>query len=531
MKCKNCGQELTIDRDTGIGVCPDCGKKYKVSTVVKPKVCSDCHVNLVKNGAIWECPNCGKKVVYSTPKKKEAEVSKEEVKTQPDLDVQAPAETNAETTTKENEVETIPTDRAKVESVDDSNPSAQGTDEELDIDVVIPAEKQTDDETKTEDDDILDDDILDDDIIDNEKNDTITPEVESQEVSPDQKPEQKPEQMPEQTPEQRVDIEKECKEAQAKLQDIEKASQTQKEDDFVVVDEEISQDDIMVAKHSVLEEKTETKTKEKTLPELPKLYDYDGTEYNNNSTASSSPLPKAEAKPVQTLNSLENGSTGGLKNGLIDVSKNKGSKKIKRSGLPFAIIFGILIMLTSIGAYACTFLQSIESLSANKDLFVSLAKYISIAFYLFLAITFFGSLRGEFGDKKIGMFFSGLSGVALVVFLLLLTFVPDGSSFKEGLVDNANITTYGIYGCFVFSTFLTLVISCETESRKKVNSVAIASFVLAIVSTFVLALKMLPLEKLNMSIIQVALPYIDGLDKVILALSGVSILAVTGKSI
>ena len=518
MKCKNCGQELTIDRDTGIGVCPDCGKKYKVSTVVKPKVCSDCHVNLVKNGAIWECPNCGKKVVYSTPKKKEAEVNKEEVKTQPDLDVQVPAETTAETTTKENEVETIPTDGANVESVDDSKPSAQVNAEELDLDVVIPAEKQTDDETKTEDDDILDDDIL-----DNEKNDTITPEAERQEGSP--------EQTPEQTPEQRVDIEKECKEAQAKLQEIEKASQTQKEDDFVVVDEEISQDDIMVAKHSVLEEKAETKPKEKTLPELPKLYDYDGTEYNNNSTASSSPLPKAEAKPVQTLNSLENGSTGGLKNGLIDVSKKKSSKKIKRSGLPFAIILGILIMLTSIGAYACTFLQSIESLSANKDLFVSLAKYISIAFYLFLAITFFGSLRGEFGDKKIGMFFSGLSGVALVVFLLLLTFVPDGSSFKEGLVDNANIATYGIYGCFVFSTFLTLVISCETESRKKVNSVAIASFVLAIVSTFVLALKMLPLEKLNMSIIQVALPYIDGLDKVILALSGVSILAVTGKSI
>lgn len=519
MKCKNCGQELTIDRDTGIGVCPDCGKKYKVSTVVKPKVCSDCHVNLVKNGAIWECPNCGKKVVYSTPKKKEAEVNKEEVKTQPDSDVQAPAETTAETTTtKENEVETIPTDGAKVESVDDSKPSAQGTDEELDLDVVIPAEKQTDDETKTEDDDILDDDILDD-----EKNDTITPEVESQEFSP--------EQTIEQTPEQRVDIEKELREAQANLQEIEKASQTQKEDDFVVVDEEISQDDIMVAKHSVLEEKTETKPKEKTLPELPKLYDYDGTEYNSSSTASSSPLPKAEAKPVQTLNSLENGSTGGLKNGLIDVSKKKSSKKIKRSGLPFAIIFGILIMLTSIGAYACTFLQSIESLSANKDLFVSLAKYISIAFYLFLAITFFGSLRGEFGDKKIGMFFSALSGVALVVFLLLLTFVPDGSSFKEGLVDNANITTYGIYGCFVFSTFLTLVISCDTESRKKVNSVAIASFVLAIVSTFVLALKMLPLEKLNMSIIQVALPYIDGLDKVILAFSGISILAVTGKSI
>lgn len=515
MKCKNCGQELTIDRDTGIGVCPDCGKKYKVSTVVKPKVCSDCHVNLVKNGAIWECPNCGKKVVYSTPKKKEAEENKEEVKTQPDLDVQAPAETNAEiSTTNKNEVETIPTNEAKVESVDDSNKSDKVNAEEIDLDVVIPAEEPTDDETKTEDDDIIDDDIIDD-----EKSDTITPEVESQEISP------------EQTPEQTVDVERECKEAQAKLQEIEKASQTQKEDDFVVVDEEISQDDIMVAKHSVLEEKNETKPKEKTLPELPKLYDYDGTEYNNNSTTSSSSLPKAEAKPVQTLNSLENGATGGLKNGLIDVSKNKGSKKIKRSGLPFAIIFGILIMLTSIGAYACTFLQSLESLSANKDLFVSLSKYISIAFYLFLAITFFGSLRGEFGDKKIGMFFSGLSGVALVVFLLLLTFVPDGSSFKEGLVDNANIATYGIYGCFVFSTFLTLVISCDTESRKKVNSVAIASFVLAIVSTFVLALKMLPLEKLNMSIIQVALPYIDGLDKVILALSGISILAVTGKSI
>lgn len=515
MKCKNCGQELTIDRDTGIGVCPDCGKKYKVSTVVKPKVCSDCHVNLVKNGAIWECPKCGKKVVYSTPKKNEAEVNKEEVKTQTDLDVQMPAETP---TTNENEAETIPIDEAKVEAVDDSKPSDKVNAEEIDLDVVIPAEKQTDDETRTEDDDIIDDDIVDD-----EKNDTIIPEVESQEVSP--------EQTVEQTPEQTVDVERECKEAQANLQEIEKASQTQKEDDFVVVDEEISQDDIMVAKHSVLEEKTETKPKEKTLPELPKLYDYDGTEYSSNSTASSSPLPKAEAKPVQTLNSLENGSTGGLKNGLIDVSKNKGSKKIKRSGLPFAIILGILIMLTSIGAYACTFLQSIESLSANKDLFVSVAKYISIAFYLFLAITFFGSLRGEFGDKKIGMFFSGLSGVALVVFLVLLTFVPDGSSFKEGLVDNANITTYGIYGCFVFSTFLTLVISCDTEVRKKVNSVAIASFVLAIVSTFVLALKMLPLEKLNMSIIQVALPYIDGLDKVILACSGISILAVTGKSV
>lgn len=538
MKCKNCGQELTINRENGIGVCPDCGKMYKVSTVIKPKVCSVCSVNLVKNGDIWECPKCGKKFVFTASKKKEDEAKKQEVASTPDTATITPSVSSDEQPKQSETIPVLPDEKEETKPTD--QPQNQETDESAnkidatEFDLDQKAEEQNDQviTPESEDDDIIDDEI-------DETADNKTTETENV----DNKTENELPTLESKVPdsERTIDLETSVRESQDKLQGLENTQQIQNETEFIVIDEEIDFDepeekpaeknDFSVSKHSVIEEKNESKPQEKVVKELPKLYDYDGSEYSSNTTAKPlASLPKTEQKPVQTLESLTSAESGGLKNGVIDVSNGKGKKKGKSKGMPFAIAFGILIMLTSIGSYALTLLQAPISNEPTRNLFASISNYLAIAFYLFFAISYFGSLRDEFGDKRIAMFFSGLCGVAMVV-VLLLGFLPDGSSFKEKLVYNADITVYGIYGCYVFSSFITLVISCETEVRKKVTSVSIASFILAIVSLVVLALRMLPLEKMNMSIVQVALPFINGLDKVILACSVIPILTVTAKSI
>lgn len=502
MKCKNCGQELTIDRETGIGVCPDCGKKYKVSTVVRPKICSDCKIDLVKKDAIWECPQCGKKYVFSSKKSKSEDTPTVSKIVSDESDVIIPTVQPNDSPSNE---ETVTSSEVNDENVDEIPVVSTENKDTVTVDELVPTEESAESDTvgdsSTENvvpsEEIIDTDIINDEIIDDE-------------------------------PSEQSDVAEENAETEKSTETIQPNENTNDNDEIVEDDEaekieekaNPDHENFSVAKHSVLaDEEASAKT---IVPEIPKLYDSDGNEFTD-----------GEQIPVgNTVSNVDFRPTAlsGMVSGLDSMTKTKtDSTKGGRGGLVFAIVFGLLVTLVGVGIYICTLLQSFGSFEPKKEMLTNIATYLSIAFFVLFAVIGFTTLAKPIGRKKVGVAACGIFAIAMLA-VLLLAYLPEGSGTKEFLVKNNNIITYGIYGFLIFSTFLTMVISCDTDFRQKANSASIAAFVLSIFATLILALKMLPLEGLNMSILEVALPYIDNFDKVLLSFVSVSFLSVIAKS-
>ncbi len=242
------------------------------------------------------------------------------------------------------------------------------------------------------------------------------------------------------------------------------------------------------------------------LPE-PKLYDYDGKEY----IPSSSSKKDRKHHDVVTLSKMEN----------REIIAGKKSKV----GLFFAVLLGILITVSGIA----TFLSASQILSEIVEWFsLSTYTYTMIAFCTVFALICIAVAFKPIGAKRIGVLMSAFYGICMVAFIVFdnLIYIE---SIRVFLSVYGNILTYSIYGLLLLGAFIMMIINCKGEFHRKATSASIAFFVLSLLAILIFVIRMLPLDKYNLEVLESVLFYINGLDTILVMFGSYPLLSVLAK--
>lgn len=537
MKCKACGQELSIDKATGIGVCVGCNKKYKVSTIVKPKICSVCNVPLEQNGAIWECPTCGKKYVFSNNKNKptlrestQKSPNEEQKKTETDWkedllnesfgddDAILPQENNAQPQDSDESNQENKTDVEAESNLE--QPSDDTADTIIDDDVIL---SQTND--NIEDDAILDDahinENIDNDVI---LDDAPTNETVDNDVILDDAP------TNESIEENNIldnEIVDDKIETPASIDDKETSTTSSSidtiSDDIIVTEPEkaeVSADENVAPTNNfdvarVVEIDNQIKP---TVSEMPLLYDDDGSVFQNGNAQKNEVTVPNSNVGVRTLSQ-------------IAIPKNQTQAKAKNKSvgaITIAVILGIISTLAGIGCYVVSILQNLKVATEMNHLFATIQNVAALVFFAVFAVICFTASAKPIGAKKVGTILGGIFAVAMIARRLLTMFITSGVVF-DILAKNGNIITYCIYAVCIFASFLTMVITCKTDFHKKATMAGVIFFVFSLLSLLTVALRMLPLDNLNLSILEIIIPFTIELEILLLAFGAMGLLSVIAK--
>lgn len=524
MKCKACGQELSIDKATGIGVCVGCNKKYKVSTIVKPKICSVCNVPLEQNGAIWECPTCGKKYVFSNNKNKPT--LRESNQKSPNEEHQKP-----ETDWKEDLLnESFGDDDAILPQENNAQP--QDSDEsnqenKTDVEAESNLEQPSDDTADT----IIEDDVILEDShtnesIDNEDilDDAPTNETVDNDVILDDAP------TNESIEENNIldnEIVDDKIETPASIDDKETSTTSSSidtiSDDIIVTEPEkaeVSADENVAPTNNfdvarVVEIDNQIKP---TVSEMPLLYDDDGSVFQNGNAQKNEVTVSNSNAGVRTLSQ-------------IAIPKNQTQAKAKNKSvgaITIAVILGIISTLAGLGCYVASILQNLKVVTEMSGLFATIQNVAALVFFAVFAVICFTASAKPIGAKKVGTILGGIFAVAMIARRLLTMFITSGVVF-DILAKNGNIITYCIYAVCIFASFLTMVITCKTDFHKKATMAGVIFFVFSLLSLFTVALRMLPLDNLNLSILEIIIPFTIELEILLLAFGAMGLLSVIAK--
>lgn len=472
MKCKFCGQEIVVDDKTKVGVCVGCGKKFAISTVAREKVCKVCNTGLVNKEVYWECPNCGKKYTFS---KKKTEDNKNTVDSN-NIDLNKPNVNEHCTDTINNDLSEnffdididVTTSSEKLSEDNVIQPNCE------DNDVIIPSGNFDDSDTYVPDTFSnsssveTDNDIIDNNIA-NQNYDNFEDDILDDEILDDDS-------------DNKLDLEAE-KNGETLSNNL--SSQIQENEE-----------------NQISLENSESDNHTEYSQTAPELYDEDGNAVGGlNSSVN-----------VSSLQSMANSNGKKASKGISVVSKI------------FAIVFGILSVLSGIACFIFSqydFVEKLINLSVG-NLLPTLQKVSTLVFFGILVLMTILATVKKIGFKRIGTIIS-IVGVVLLILTVC---------FEKKLAEE-NFTTYVIYAGYallLLGSFLTMVINCNSTLSKTANAMGIVLFVFSLVSLLAVALQMLPLKALKLAVLENYVQYLKDIDKVLLGFASISSAFLIAKS-